>query len=133
MNDNIKNLKDRINTLECDKDELQLDLRIAQKKLTAIDLINSISVENDLDTIICLLETFVKRYAEASCGSVASYNLHTIVNNLSKNGYAHEDILNYLHIIAYDIAKDSKAPDTMLNGIIITDEMKTDDKIQKTF
>lgn len=133
MNDNIKNLKDRINTLECDKDELQLDLRIAQKKLTAIDLINSISVENDLDTIICLLETFVKRYAEVSCGSVASYNLHTIVNNLSKNGYAHEDILNYLHIIAYDIAKDSKAPDAMLNGIIITDEMKTDDKMQKTF
>ena len=133
MNDNIKNLKDRINTLECDKDELQLDLRIAQKKLTAIDLINSISVENDLDTIICLLETFVKRYAEVSCGSVASYNLHTIINNLSKNGYAHEDILNYLHVIAYDIAKDSKAPDTMLNGIIITDEMKTDDKMQKTF
>ena len=42
MSDNIKNLTDRINALECDKDELQLDLRIAQKKLTAIDLINRV-------------------------------------------------------------------------------------------
>ena len=124
MSESVKKLKEDIMMLECDKDELQLDLTIAYKKLQAIKLIDELLTERELDFVIKYLTDKKTAYASGSTAKTHAHNLIKMIENLESNCYENAEILSYLHICCYDIAFDSKDPEAALNGVIMTDKMK---------
>lgn len=119
----------KIDMLECDKENLQLELDFSEKKILAVNLaislINKMQTGNDLDALISYLKNKETNYSKTSEQLTLAFNLQTMINHLTDKPFCtSKGVLEYLNTLTYDVILETEKSEDIANDIIMTDHMK---------
>lgn len=119
----IDELNGRIDILECEKEEIQLDLNMAELKNKAISLLLEIQSYNKLEEIVENLKHWSEEEVKHSKCKADAYNVKKIAENMNK--YHLNKDLHDFSIYAYEMAFQSKEPEKAIEGLISNDYIKS--------
>lgn len=119
----IDELNGKIDILECEKEEIQLDLNVAELKNKAISLLLEIQSYSKLKKIVENLKHWNEEEMKRSKCKADEYNIKKISENM--NNYHLNKDLHDFSIYAYEMAFQSKEPEKAIDGLIMNEYIKS--------